>query len=133
MQESTAMIVESDGGDAYPFAELSRLRNDAGNFMTRALEEDDEMEEDEPHHVITPDNPWFNATHASMPPQVASQPQQPALQPAIPMMLPPSVQEHNGELTDARELVCLVEGVNQGVPSALSHTFQSNMSKLKYG
>lgn len=70
MEISDGAIVE--GHEAgYPFADLSRLRTDAGAFMQRVLSEDqeDEMEEDEPRHVITPDYACFASTKAHFPPQ----------------------------------------------------------------
>lgn len=75
-----AILQTEDGG--YPFEDLSRLRNDAGAFMQRALSEDEDM--DEEPVVITPDYPLFESAHASSPPTyhrpIAVQPQQAPLE-----------------------------------------------------
>lgn len=53
-------IVESEEG--YPFADLSRLRRDAGAFMEHALSEEGEDDmDDEPYRIITPDYPSFGS------------------------------------------------------------------------
>jgi len=66
-------VVDESEESGYPFADLSRLRADAGAFMHRVLndegEDDVEMEDDESQHVITPDFPWFSSGDAPLPPQ----------------------------------------------------------------
>lgn len=84
-----AILQSEEGEHTYPFAELSRLRNDAGAFMQHALsdEADDEEMDDEPM-VITPDYPLYGQAHAPSPPYhrpIAIQPtQQQQVQTQIP-------------------------------------------------
>lgn len=63
-------MVEDDDS-CYPFADLSRLRTDAGAFMKQVLSEDDEDDEmeDEKQHVVTPDYQMFASSVAPVPPQ----------------------------------------------------------------
>ena len=53
--------------EVYPFADLSRLRMDAGAFMHRVLSEDQDfdLQEDCDHHVITPEDACFTSSRCS--------------------------------------------------------------------
>lgn len=72
MEISDGAVVESEDA-GYPFADLSKLRTEAGAFMHRVLDEqDDGMDDgmdDESQHVITPDSPWMSSADKPLPPQ----------------------------------------------------------------